>query len=610
MTYEEQINQKRLERESTIRKSLAPTWDEIKTDIIKAKKAEIGTISTHGGVKVRKEANGWVPVKGEKSTPKGEDQPAEKTGEPADLGEHAKSASEAALQNAIKNSPDSEVRAAAHKELERRTKEEKTEMFSKPEGAEPDVAIHDKEVSGKVAKDSGISESEFDKLHPETKKELLAQYKKNTTEGSVKKEATPKSEPKKEDTGDKRGSESDDQASTFTVGDKVKISSGIQSDPAGMAGQTVEVTKIDGDILHVKNSEGKEGMYMEDTAQKVSKKEPTKEAKKPESEVVSSASSFKDYLKDQNINQLSYGGKFYVDKKDYKALVDQFKDAPGYYSYDKGSIVGERFTFGTGFGVLPSQDMQKEKDRLTKLESKFEASIDKARERTKEKLEKLKRRVPKREDINKKHSWNFSEKGYQKLIEDYHQEMMETGSTYSRSDFLNFADVANLPEYFEKSLSEDRHSTYQFLEGQSNLLQKSHINEFILSDSFSVSKTGIELKQRFEEQLKLELEEIRENSRKASELMTEIGSVPDCSFEDEYYYMIDGYEDKIQSLPMVFKRDKDSTDLGDSKWEYNSFARKIVDGMIEVLHLNTLLNTIVDGKQYKLTVKQASILGY
>lgn len=85
--------------------------------------------------------------------------------------------------------------------------------------------------------------------------------------------------PKKEDTGDKEGSKSDDQSSGFTVGDTVKISAGIQSDPAGMKGQTVEVTKIDGDILHVKNSEGKTGMYMDNTASKVESKGDKKDEK-------------------------------------------------------------------------------------------------------------------------------------------------------------------------------------------------------------------------------------------------------------------------------------------------------------------------------------------
>jgi len=144
MNIEDKINQKRKEEENFIQKSLPVTFGEMKEDIIKAKKAEIGTISTHGGVKMRKEANGWVPVKegsGEKKTQDNEEKPGVT---PEELAEHATKVSEAALMNATKQSTDPSVRQAAHKELQRRKNEEAQETFKAPEGEkkkdeEPDM---------------------------------------------------------------------------------------------------------------------------------------------------------------------------------------------------------------------------------------------------------------------------------------------------------------------------------------------------------------------------------------------------------------------------------------------------------------------------------------
>jgi len=124
-------------------KSILPNdINTIKEDIIKAKKAEIGTISTHGGIKVRKEANGWVPVK-EGGEGKKSESEANTQSNPEALAEHAKKASEQALINATKQSTDPAVRSAAHKEMMRRKNEEAQETFKAPEG-------HEKESESKL----------------------------------------------------------------------------------------------------------------------------------------------------------------------------------------------------------------------------------------------------------------------------------------------------------------------------------------------------------------------------------------------------------------------------------------------------------------------------
>lgn len=109
----------------------------IKADLLKSGAGlPIGTLHTWGGVKMRKDQAGWVPVKeGRDNKMQSEaevKEGADKT--PIDLTEHAKGASQAALQNAVKSSNDSEVRAAASKELKRRgTEESGEENFNRPE---------------------------------------------------------------------------------------------------------------------------------------------------------------------------------------------------------------------------------------------------------------------------------------------------------------------------------------------------------------------------------------------------------------------------------------------------------------------------------------------
>lgn len=130
-TIEDNINRKRIEAEDQIRKSLAPTWEHIKNEIIKGKRAQVGEVRTWGGIKMRKEANGWVPVKEGGAKPKAEGEKGDN--QPVSLEEHAKNASEQALVNATKMSQDPKIREAAHKELMRRKNEEAQETFKAPE---------------------------------------------------------------------------------------------------------------------------------------------------------------------------------------------------------------------------------------------------------------------------------------------------------------------------------------------------------------------------------------------------------------------------------------------------------------------------------------------
>lgn len=141
-------------------------WDEetIKSeefDIEKAfsGKAKIGEIRTHSDGKKYKKVSetgnpkqDWQPVRegGEKS--KEDDTKPKKEYTPEELAEFAKQASEANLQKVIKEAPDSKLREAAHKELDRRQKEEHVQKDKEEKG--------DREKKGSGEKESGSNSIE------------------------------------------------------------------------------------------------------------------------------------------------------------------------------------------------------------------------------------------------------------------------------------------------------------------------------------------------------------------------------------------------------------------------------------------------------------------
>jgi len=165
----EEIRAGQLQSEDMIKKSLPIDIGTVVEDIKKAKAAQVGEIRTWSGVKMRKEANGWVPVK-DGSKGSGEAEAGKEGGEaPQDIAEAAKSASETALTNATKMSNDPKVREAAHKELMRRKSEEAQETFKAPEGAEggakPEASAEGKKTEPKK------EEPKKEEKKPEAKKE-------------------------------------------------------------------------------------------------------------------------------------------------------------------------------------------------------------------------------------------------------------------------------------------------------------------------------------------------------------------------------------------------------------------------------------------------------
>lgn len=143
-----------------------------------------------------------------------------------------------------------------------------------------------------------------------------------------------------------------------------------------------------------------------------------------------------------------------------------------------------------------------------------------------------------------------------------------------------------------------------------DLIEKSHINEFVYSKDFEVSKTGKELKEKFGEQLKEEISEIKEYAVQMNTLLSSIGEQPTKHVKEVWYYKIDGWEDKLPVLPMIFGGYYKEEDKDQMKSKYDQLVSRAIDCYIEVLMLNTMINSMSDSRQYKLTVRQASMLGF
>lgn len=134
--------------------------DELYEKIIEKawKKSPIGTITTRSNgqkwKKVSETGNkdqDWQLVSKPKAGSKTDSPVSEKTGteriktgEHKDISEHAKESSESALNAAIKESPDADVREAAHKELDRREKEEHVQEEEKKDGGDINNSSIDK----------------------------------------------------------------------------------------------------------------------------------------------------------------------------------------------------------------------------------------------------------------------------------------------------------------------------------------------------------------------------------------------------------------------------------------------------------------------------------
>jgi len=144
-----------------------------------------------------------------------------------------------------------------------------------------------------------------------------------------------------------------------------------------------------------------------------------------------------------------------------------------------------------------------------------------------------------------------------------------------------------------------------------DLIEKSHINEFVYNKDMEISKTGKELKEKFGEMLKEEIDDVRGLSTKINEKVEEISERPTKKVKDVWGWRIDGWEDKLPVLPLVYNEEYIVGGAPDKdKCEYDRLVSRLIDCSIEVIMLNTMIDNMKDSKEYKLTVRQASMLGF
>lgn len=560
----EQKNRELLKEQGDfIRKSLAPTFDDIKDEIIKGKRAQMGEVREWGGVKMRKEANGWIPVKEDVEKPKAE---GEGGGEqkPQDIGEAAKSASEGALQNAIKLSNDPKVREAAHRELERRKKEEATDTFKAPEEKKGSVDWDSREESERKDSESRKKrwEEEDKQREKETKKEdgikidsdLVDKFKKLSPEAQKRVLDDMTKEKPKNDLSEEVN----------------KMLEGMSSEQRK---KVLERAIKIGEDMNKERIEGKNGF--------TDKSGEWHDTDNPRGDV-----RYQEKMKEEG-------------RKNYEKEYAQ----PGSQAAEEQKK--ERNKKGESDDMGVSQDTH---DNLMMAIGNIDANLRKMEKVNGDSVKKIwdnldsdkpdyKKAISLLRDVSANYDGKVFVKGYLDKIADKLEEEMAYKSKNGKSEI-------------KKSL------LLQNIEDQ-DLIEKSHINEFVYNEDMKVSKTGKELKEKFQEQIKGEVEEIREYMENVNGLLVSIGEQPTKQVKDVWYYKIDGWEDKLPVLPMIYgagykslEGESNSEDRDVNKYKYDQLVSKLIDCYIEVLMLNTMINSMKDSKEYKLTVRQAAMLGF
>lgn len=194
-------------------------------------------------------------------------------------------------------------------------------------------------------------------------------------------------------------------------------------------------------------------------------------------------------------------------------------------------------------------------------------------------------------------------------------------------DKLQKIEVANLSkEEIQKSFTKEEQDILKvailkvhksnkdnLIKSISDVIEKSHLNDFIYSDKLLFGKTGKEIKDKLEIICDTEKREQIELRLKLSNILEKIGESPD---KDNNKWIIDGYEDKGLDLPKIFDCYKliDSSnsipDKNNLKSEYDDYVREYIDSQKECIQIKTMIDNLKDNESYKLTIKQLSLLGF
>jgi len=157
---------------------------------------------------------------------------------------------------------------------------------------------------------------------------------------------------------------------------------------------------------------------------------------------------------------------------------------------------------------------------------------------------------------------------------------------------------------------------------EENDLQKSHLL-YNFNNTFFVEKLGKEIKEKVLIVLQKEQQELTQYKATMEALKVQVGEEPTSPIKDSFGWKMDGFEDKIECNFNIYKIEGlKECDLGDYvtdkpveealklKDQYNVAAGRALDCSIEIAMINTILNSYPDNKSYKLTLKEATILGF
>lgn len=163
-------------------------------------------------------------------------------------------------------------------------------------------------------------------------------------------------------------------------------------------------------------------------------------------------------------------------------------------------------------------------------------------------------------------------------------------------------------------------------------IKKSHIEELFehhdaAERGFTIDKTGAEIKPRLQKMLADEQSVCTMLQTKWTTMLGQFEQQPMVPAIKARYYMVDGWEDKLGDLPAMFGWDNLNCDSCESdnymettpnaeqclckqRREYNEVVEKYIGCKREIALLETMLDNFQDDKIYKLTVKEAAMLGW
>lgn len=160
---------------------------------------------------------------------------------------------------------------------------------------------------------------------------------------------------------------------------------------------------------------------------------------------------------------------------------------------------------------------------------------------------------------------------------------------------------------------------------KANDIQKSHLANMLGSDNLKIIKKGSELKEKLNTSLSKIIDEKDSKYQQIVELKNSINCEPTDEVDE---WTFQGLKSRISLAPKVFKWDdcyqkhypQNSIDLSEDqktensicelKRKYNSLVRNYIEMSAEVIQIQTMIDNIEEKKNYELTVKQASTLGF